>query len=181
MRLAHNTRNLSSAEQQLAFRVFDTSLPPWRLIYITDGLGLGDAPWTDDPFMFYFINVGPVGYPDCTSVRPLGDFGRICDVFIHEMTHVWQYYHDYWVKSSSIAARGWEKVSGDDAYRYSLGKSWMRYNVEEQASIVEDWFSGGMSTSDDRYVYIEKVIRPGVDASGLDPRNIFPPDKLQSL
>jgi hypothetical protein len=30
------------------------------------------------------------------------------------------------------------------------------------ASIVEDWFNGNMSLTDDRNVFIEKIIKPGV-------------------
>ena len=180
MKIGWNSRNLTTAEQRLASDVFGTSLPQWELIMISDGLGIGDAPWTDNPMVLYAINIGPIGYPDCTSFKSMGGFGAVRDVFIHEMTHVWQYYHGYSVKSSSVAARVWEKVSGDDAYDYTLGKSWASYNVEEQASIVEHWFSGGERSTDDRFVYVDKIIRKGVPA-WFNPRNLLPLADLRTL
>ena len=47
------------------------------------------------------------------------------------------------------------------AYRYTLGKRWGQYNVEQQASIVEDWFRKGRKTTDPRYRYIRDNIRKG--------------------
>lgn len=181
MKLFGDARNLTSAEQHLAFRVFGDSLPSWKLIFVSENLGLGDAPWTDDPMMFYMINIGPIAYPDCTSGKRIPGYGIVRDVFIHEMTHVWQYYHNYNVKTSSIAARVWEKLSDDDAYGYMLGKPWNSYNVEEQASIVEHWFQKGMSTTDAAFVYIDKIIRPGVDNGMFNFRNFLPPADLRGL
>jgi hypothetical protein len=81
------------------------------------------------------------------------------NIFIHEMTHVWQYYHGYWVVLRSL----WANTLGA-GYNYTIGAldAWDDYNVEQQAQLVEDWFSGGMSTTDDRFVFIEKIIRAGV-------------------
>jgi hypothetical protein len=49
-------------------------------------------------------------------------------------------------------------------YAYTLEDSdaWDDFNVEQQASLVEDWFDRGMSTTDNRFVFIEKIIRAGV-------------------
>jgi hypothetical protein len=104
----------------------------------------------------YAIQIGPVCYPDCTSKKVWPRFGRIDCVFIHEMTHVWQYFHGYNVKLSSV----WGQTLGD-GYEAVPGKSWDDYNVEQQASLVEDWYTAGANTSDDRFPYIEKVLRKG--------------------
>jgi hypothetical protein len=162
MRIGRKSRNLTEPERRLALSVFNKTLPPWKRIFISDGLGLADAPWTDDPMYMFVINMGPQGYPDATAAHALitegGNFGRIRDVFIHEMTHVWQYWHGDFVKSSAVWARFVEKITGDDAYKYTPGKAWDAYNAEEQASIVEDWFKQGMSTTDNLFPYIKDTI-----------------------
>jgi hypothetical protein len=41
--------------------------------------------------------------------------------------------------------------------------AWDDFNVEQQASIVENWFKNGtMSLIDERYPFIEKIIKPGI-------------------
>ena len=156
MKIGWNARELSNPERHLVLSVFGATLPPWKRLFLDDGLGLGDRPWTDDPMGLYKIAIGPVCYPDCTSRTVWGGFGRIDCVFIHEMTHVWQYFHGYNVKLSSI----WGQTLGD-GYDAVPGKPWDDYNVEQQASLVEDWYTGGMTSSDDRFPYIEKVLRKG--------------------
>jgi hypothetical protein len=39
-------------------------------------------------------------------------------------------------------------------------KSWDTYGVEQQAVLVEKWFSEGSSTTDGKYGYIQSNIRP---------------------
>lgn len=161
MRIARNMRNLSEPEEKFALSIFDATLPPWKRIFITDGLGFGDAPWTDHPTDFiYQINMGPVGYPNAIDsskdlTTPRGKFGSIRDNFIHEMVHVWQYFHGSFVKTSSL----WSHVSG--GYIPVLGKDWDDYNVEQQAVIVGVWYLNGMNASDPAYRYIKDYIRKG--------------------
>jgi hypothetical protein len=182
MKMSTKTRLLTQPEQLLAQQVFQNTLPAWKVIGIRDGLGIGDAPWTDQGLLIA-PKLGYIGYQvmmgswfdsDLTSTS-LTAYGRICDIFVHEMTHVWQYNRGDWVKTSAIGARIWESVSssitwdskgprvtgGDDAYESTLGKPWKDYNVEEQATIVERWYRDGASASDARFPYIEKVIRKG--------------------
>jgi hypothetical protein len=156
MRISLTSRLLSTAEQNLATSVFGGTLPPWSKILLNPGLGLGDRPWTDNPAGLYSLTIGPVCYPDCTSKAVWGRFGRIDAVFIHEMTHVWQYFHDYNVKLSSV----WGQSFGD-GYDVVLGKAWNDYNVEQEAIIVENWYVGGMTGGADEFQYVEKVVRRG--------------------
>ena len=145
-------RVLDKSEQDLARSVFGPTLPSWDLIAITNGLGASGRPWTNDgpfftgsnpmvPGMRYAINLGSVVFSDLTSTGPtLGilceDFGRICDVFVHEMTHVWQAFNDLnWTMARSAWAQSWFGAG----YEYTPGESWDSYNVEQQAHIVEDW------------------------------------------
>jgi hypothetical protein len=76
-------------------------------------------------------------------------------------TGVWQYYQGYWVVLRSI----WANSRFGAGYDYTIGASdpWNDYNVEQQVQLMEDWFDGGtMSTTDDRFVFIEKIIRAGI-------------------
>jgi hypothetical protein len=196
MKLSTATRLLTQPEIDLAREVFQNTLPAWKLIGIRDGLGLGDAPWTDNGLLFdpklgfvgYQIMLGSLFKGELTARTGYGGYGRIRDIFIHEMTHVWQYHRGDWVKSSAIGARIWEEVgvsfsfdfskgtikttTSDEAYSYTVGKPWKDYNVEEQATIVEEWYSsepsrwtrspgGNASPNDVRFPYIDTVIRKG--------------------
>jgi hypothetical protein len=119
MRLGRKSRKLSGPEKAIATSVFGSTLPDWNRILIDDGLGLDDRPYTlDGPPGYYILHVGPVLYPNCASTtRWKGS--RIDATFVHEMTHVWQYAHNSFVKLSSI----WGQYLGD-GYSYTPGKSW---------------------------------------------------------
>jgi hypothetical protein len=52
----------------------------------------------------------------------------------------------------------WGQSFGD-GYGYTLGSSWDDYNVEQQASLVEQWYDAGMDPADDRFQYVDKVVR----------------------
>jgi len=99
-------------------------------------------------------------YPDLSLTTVLSgdeDRSRYRDVLIHELTHVWQYYNGYWVAPRSFYAQEIGK-----GYHYTLDPKkdcWNDFNVEQQASIVEHWFSSGMSEENDRYPFIDMIIR----------------------
>jgi hypothetical protein len=163
MRIARNTRNISPQEKYWAALVFDDSLPAWGNIFITDGLGPlpgYDRPYTEEmlPGRMYTVNVGPDYYPNMNRDDNFG-FRPARGLLIHELTHVWQYYHGYWAMLRSL----WANTVGK-GYDYTLRDSdaWDDFNVEQQARIVEDWFNRGYSKTDDRNVFIEKIIQPGV-------------------
>ena len=146
--LLPNMRALTDAEIQLAKSVFLETIP-YHLVRIDDDLGLGGAPWTESNLSGYDIHFGPMGYAGATSSTTMPNFGVIRDIFIHEMTHVWQgahssFHEGYMIKSAASQVWGWATKS--DAYAYTPGKSWDDYNVEQQAHLVEDWFHGGMQT-----------------------------------
>jgi hypothetical protein len=169
-------RVLDAHEQGFARKVFGPTLPSWDSIAITNGLGGDGRPWTNDgpfftgsnpmvPNMRYAINLGNVAFKDLTSQGPtLGllcaDFGRICDLFVHEMTHVWQAFNDSnWTMGRSL----WAQLIGA-GYEYTPGDTWDSYNVEQQAHIVEDWhkYKDSFPTlAEDRYPYVRLVIRSG--------------------
>ena len=175
MRIARNFRDLLATEITEADKVFGDSLPAYRKIQITDALGplpTLDNPYTDELMsgMLYTINVGPEIYADLTRGKTLSGYGIDRNIFIHEMTHVWQYYHGY----SVILGSAWANTFGA-GYTYTNGQAWGSYNVEQQAQLVEDWYNakiGNLSRVDLRFVYIDKIIRPGLDAPSFFHKRI---------
>ena len=124
--------------------------------------------------------MGPKAWPDCTdSTTNIPGFGPVDEVFVHELTHVWQGYNDFFPDSfmtDSLAAQGWAAlIKGDrnKAYTYKLGKPWASYNVEQHASMVEDWYKNGMNktSSDPLWPYIKKFVRKGKSVRDV-PENI---------
>lgn len=157
-------RTLRKNEQNLCNEVYNGSLPPWDMIGIGDGLGLGDRPWTDWghdfnwpllPNMRYVMNIGDYATNDLTLKTWTPYDGNTSDLLIHEIAHVWQYYYGYTVKASSV----WASTLG--SYEYEPGEAWDDYNAEQQASIVEDWHKRGRKPTDLLYPYIVKIIWSG--------------------
>jgi hypothetical protein len=166
MRTARHTRYLGSLETDIARKVFQNTIP-YDDVVVSDGLGMGDRPFTlptDMPATLLF-NVSDGKY-----VIHAGDgyFGMSRDkedqkLLIHELTHVWQGEHsgsswDY------VFSSAWSQALLDDAYAYDKQrlKPWNDYNPEQQAHIVEDWFADGMregEEEDRRFYYIQAHIR----------------------
>lgn len=160
-------RPLNQKEQALVQRVFGPTLPHWTTIGIGDGLGYSGRPWTDTgpttypqmPHMNFQINIGDAASADLTSASPVNCFvtgipGTVAETLVHEMTHVWQYHNArsrYGVWGSSLTG----------SYSFTPGKAWNDYDVEQQASIVEQWYSNGEKKTDPLYPYIRLVVRAG--------------------
>jgi hypothetical protein len=76
-----------------------------------------------------YSTVSPPAYAGSPLIYPQA-------VFIHEMTHVWQYQHGMWVKT--------RRVSGSWNYNYDFAtfgtKDFKSYEIEEEAQIVEDFY-----------------------------------------
>lgn len=190
-KIAHNFRRLRPQEKALAHEVFHDTLPPLNLIGITDGLGKDSTIWTVDRKSFDFMQSGPpdslsdLGFLlnfgeavrwDLTDVRHLqiavpGYPYRARDVFVHEMTHVWQFRRGFSVKSDSIIAQnlgdGYDFPRGDE-------EPWINYNVEQQANIVEQWNRGRTGNGEDHrlFPYIHYIIRGEGD---YRPKNFILP------
>jgi hypothetical protein len=189
MRMPRSARRLSDTEWHIINGVFQNSLPAWDRILLTDALGYDDAPFTVWSYLFYWIHVGPKIYPDASLTTAWDSTSNYDDVLVHEMTHVWQYYHGYTVVTSSVWAR-----TGGAGYDYTVGQDWDDYNSEQQAQLVEEWHHKGESTTDPRFPYIDKIIRPGRGAiksakdvaidiltSGLRPSPLFPTPLIKDL
>jgi len=175
MRRASFTRGLKPTEIELARDVFHHALPPWHQIGITDGLGVDDTVWTMTRAMVpfgglvsspikYYINFGDAAKTDLSTTGVgLGRFvpgysELMCDVFMHEMTHVWQYSQPY-ARDAEVAAACIYAQNIGAGYRFTAGDTWASYNLEQQASIVEKWNSRGRKEDDELFPYIHYIIR----------------------
>ncbi len=174
------SRQLTNGEISWARMVFQSTLP-YSQIYISDMIGaqgraftiptpsagqvvastiatsflgpLATSFITTQRAAFYLINFGRSGFANAATVANL-------PTFIHELTHVWQSFHGIFPNGYIFNSLLHQAVSGGNAYSYNLGQDWNRYNVEQQASIVEHWFSRDrMSTASPRFTYIRNKIR----------------------
>jgi hypothetical protein len=98
------------------------------------------------------MNVGDA-YSDMSSSNT--------DLLVHESTHVWQGKNSLFAQSYVYDSCISQCIRGTGAYRYSAGSSWSSYNVEQQASIVEDWYVSGEPTSGNLWPYIRDHVREG--------------------
>jgi type VI secretion system secreted protein VgrG len=85
---------------------------------------------------------GEMYYPKKTGLYQ-DDFSATNDprdraLFMHEMTHVWQYQLGYWVKLNAMRVT----IRGAKAYKYELTASGTLsdYNMEQQGEIVSDYY-----------------------------------------
>lgn len=165
------SRLLNDSEIEFARQVFEDQLPYDKVhlanYYLpgNDGVAVTLASVSSiipvSSLRNYTIYFGPVIFKDGA------DGPGVRDTFIHELTHVWQGFHssfgwEYMV--SSMIAQGHAVLTQGDrnkAYDYKPGKAWKKYNVEQQALIVQDWFRNGMREDDERFTYVAKHIRKG--------------------
>jgi hypothetical protein len=184
---ARRERSLRPEEIALAVSVFGQTLPPWDLITITNVTACGD-PFAV-PRMFkpgWLVNLGLPGFEDATAtgtwwdrgnavVYPDGSMANVVDVFIHELTHVWQSWNSRF-QWGYVANSVWHHATfSSKYYKYRPLKAWEKYNVEQQACLVEQWFhdtwvvgspslTHEVQEADDRFPYIRDNIRKGTYA-----------------
>ena len=153
-------RELTGAEQAEARRVFGASIMLGR-VEISDSLGFKDRPWTSMGLWKYTLNIGPSGFRNAVADDDLKD------LFIHELTHVWQgqnstFGFSYMLSSFGAQCKSLVTTGGfGAAYRVVPGKKWDDYNCEQQATIVEQWYHNGLRRNDPLYPFIRDQILPG--------------------
>jgi hypothetical protein len=168
-----NSRKLRPDEEAVGRRVFKDTIKWWQ-VRISDGSGLGDS---------IFTNAG-IGLDRIYVTRH--HYAHVPDeILVHELTHVWQATNDgitgWGYKLNSLLHQGYHELRGhgrNAAYDYDrnlLGKdSWNDFSTEEQAQIVEDWFTRGESPTDPAFRYIHWCIRETLFVGGL-PGSVVPP------
>jgi hypothetical protein len=156
------TRSPTQAEYDWVNRVFDGTLPDIGRIVITDMTGLGGRPFSvPNPVGQFVMNLGP-GYDDPVHYnRNNGGPGRL---FVHEATHVWQIHNSSFLPG--LLCEGvWNQVQynfGKNVYDYGDGsQQFSRYNLEQQAALIDTWYANGMNYYDPFYRFVEFNIRAG--------------------
>ncbi|TDN88652.1 hypothetical protein [Microbacterium sp. BK668] len=143
-------RGLTDEEFAFADRVFRGQLPRER-VRLTNMLGLGGRPFTmpslGDAIL---VNLGE-GFADPVRYAGFGDPDNANrqapgQLFVHELTHVWQIEHSTFLPGMMCEALVNQSttISGDmGVYQYGPpDRAWADFNLEQQASIVDDWFAG---------------------------------------
>jgi hypothetical protein len=131
-------RQLTSGERVLLTGIFGETLP-----YDDQILDTNDGDWGGAG-----NSITPNGTPHMSRLLWEADYSSpsVSDdrkwTFVHEMTHVWQYFHGKFMIFGAAAAF----ISGGFNYAraYSYALIWAPdfdiYNIEQQASIVADYY-----------------------------------------
>ncbi|BDC52433.1 hypothetical protein F183_A47480 [Bryobacterales bacterium F-183] len=146
-------RFLRQDERVFATKVFGRTLPLDDVL-VTDLLGAGNEPFTavsapnDGPFLIpipkfiYALNMGKDGFENCISPPVRAGFVR-------ELARI---------RQGPMSVAGTRLCGRKD---YELGQPWTAYDSQQKASLVEDWYRGGMRIDDPRMPYIQAHVRRG--------------------
>ena len=131
-------RSITSGERKLLYDVFQASLP-YGILQVdanTENRGGEDN------------SITPLGIPYFSTRVWCADFSdkTVCEsnqgLFIHEFVHVWQQYH--FITKLDAAVWLYVRHLGDyeKSYSYDLSDEddLTDFNIEQQASIIEDWW-----------------------------------------
>jgi hypothetical protein len=135
-----NERPLHEHEYAFVKRVFGESLPARTDIRISDAIGGGNRPFTYPRFDGKMvISVGKDSYADPLRHGVAEGKKVYGELLVHEMTHVWQY-HNNAASISYVADAIWARIRDDYQPGQVLDESWDWFGLEEQGSIVDEWF-----------------------------------------
>lgn len=99
-------------------------------------------------------------FPNDENKKSLYDFETQSDWMVHEMGHVYQYQKNGWGYAPKSV---WEQLTkGKDAYSYKIepGKDFGKYGIEQQASIIQDYYSGQlMKVSPEMVPEVDRMLR----------------------
>ena len=164
-----SSRPMSAAEVQLAEKVFGSELPYGNVI-LTNLSMIGGraftAPGVDGKT---YCNLG-TAYNNTLGGN--GTYPAPGELMIHELTHAWQIAHNSFVPgfACSGVVNQVNYVMGDDIYAYgSAGPPWSSFNLEQQATIVNQWFGGdgnsngqgAMNKNNPYYRYVAENVLTG--------------------
>ncbi len=114
--------------------------------------------WLTAPTLLskYLVNLGAEGYAD-GFMSGVSKGKKPGQNLAHELTHVWQGRHDGFAWNYVINSVKNQLFCGLGAYDYpsGAGAEWNTYQAEQQAHIVEDWYSHGATevATNDYYFY----------------------------
>jgi len=148
--LAFKHRPMEPDEIAFANEVFIGTLPVEKIL-LTNMLGIGRRPFTmptiGDKIL---VNLGD-GFEDPIHYTGFGDGvpanpRKAGQLFIHELTHAWQIGATAFLSGLMCGAIANQSTTvGGNMSIYKYGppdKTFSEFNLEQQASIVDDWFAG---------------------------------------
>jgi len=177
IQLPTKVRFMSGTEYEIVSRVYADTLPFRIRILVTNAAGAEGRAFTIPTSLLNTIGLtataffagAALGYVssfiNLAYLMNVGDdydklAGSEKGLLVHETCHVWQgknsTFAQTYVFDSVI-----NQCLRSNAYSYAAGKPWSEYNVEQQASIVEDWFVGGEQESSTLFPYIRDHVRKG--------------------
>jgi len=138
-------RPMSAGEIALATQVFGSEIP-YQNVVLTNLCGLNGrsftAPGVDGKT---YCSLGEAYNNTLGSTN--GAYPAEGELLIHELTHAWQIAHNSFLPGfvcSGIVNQA-NYVFGDQVYTYGPpGPAWSGFNLEQQGSIVNQWFAGEM-------------------------------------
>jgi hypothetical protein len=163
---------MSVGEYHIVSGVFGNTLPSRNRITITNGAGLNGRAFTiPTSLVSLVLGIAPSGSVS-TAVQTSdylinvgSDYDTLATsrqwLLVHETTHVWQGKNSRFSLSYVFNSLYNQVLHGTAAYDYAAGKPWKSYNVEQQATIVSDWFRRGRPQSGPLYPYIVNHVRKG--------------------
>ncbi|MBL9020107.1 MAG: hypothetical protein JNL83_38330 [Myxococcales bacterium] len=135
--LALPNRALTSGEVALLRPLFEDSIDYTRVRVIDNSFPLQPENVYMTP-RGHIYAPGPLFQADFSAAR-----SSLREVFVHEMTHVWQYENGMDLVGAASVEFIKNRGSYEKAYPYELvaGRDLTEYGMEQQASIVEDYFA----------------------------------------
>ena len=108
-------------------------------------------------------------FPNDENKQSLYDPETQSDWYVHEMAHVYQYQKNGWGYAPKSV---WEQLTkGKAAYQYQIepGKEFGKYGIEQQARIIQDYYSGAIAPSQQGAV--ETMLRKEGLLGGNEPES----------
>ncbi|MFM9948628.1 MAG: hypothetical protein ACKV1O_11880 [Saprospiraceae bacterium] len=140
---------------------FNNKLPSINKIMITNLLGLGKAPFVwpigDGRIL---MNLGSQGFKNPMKIYLNGNIEG--QVFIHELTHVWQVHTTKDIHWTLKALKTQVcNMFGYNVYKVECGQEWKTYNPEQQATLVELCYKNREKSKFDgcEQAYVEDHVR----------------------
>jgi hypothetical protein len=109
----------------------------------------------------YFLFMGNKGFNDAVGGYPHDD--RPGQTLVHEACHAWQGFQGAFTWGYIFDSTFNQCLKGQGAYDIPANPrdTWMAFGAEQQAQIVDTWFTNGEHSSDPYYPYIKSNVRPG--------------------
>lgn len=130
-------RPLTNFEIQMLMPIFKNTLRYGSIVCTTNDANIGGAG----------NSITPAGVPHFSKFVYCPDFSNTTAdnqwVFVHEMAHVWQWGHGIYPVNAAVGLFLQNVADYTKAYPYDLasGNNLSDFNIEQQASIVADYWA----------------------------------------